>query len=179
MGYAQIVGNFMIDEALIDASEFDEVKKQGVVGGNSGGGVVGVDARQTNSWTGLGSIGTFGLSSIFGASQPSSLTEMRDRASTIPLNSLTKGSKTIPILSTPPSILFVDIRLLPGESNSYSYTMQLPRNLPPSHRGRALRISYSLVVTTQRSGPSGQHLSTAEIPFRLFSYLDGMSIPDR
>jgi hypothetical protein len=93
MGYAQIVGNFMIDEALIDASEFDEVKKKGVVGGNSGGGVVGVDARQTNSWTGLGSIGTFGLSSIFGASQPSSLTEMRDRASTSRLTHLQKAPK--------------------------------------------------------------------------------------
>jgi hypothetical protein len=48
----------------------------------------------------------------------------------------------------------------------------LPKNLPPSHRGRALRISYSLVVTTQRPGQS-QHLTTAEIPFRVFSNLDG------
>jgi hypothetical protein len=69
----------------------------------------------------------------------------------------------------------VDIRLLPGESRSFSYTFNLPRNLPPSHRGRALRISYSLVITTQRPGQSGQHLSTAEIPFRLFTYLDGNS----
>jgi Rgp1 len=93
MGYAQIVGHFMIDPALIDASEFDEVKKKGVVGGNSGGGVVGVDARRTNSWTGLGSIGTFGLSSIFGASQPSSLTEMHDRAGTSHLTDLPKVPK--------------------------------------------------------------------------------------
>lgn len=161
MGYAQLQGNFMIDEALINATEFDDVKMKGVMGGKSGGGVIGVDARRSASWT--GSLGTFGLGSLFGVTQPSSLAEMRDRAT----------SKTIPILSTPPSILFVDIRLQPGESRSFSYTFKLPRNLPPSHRGRALRISYSLVITTQRPGMSSQHLSTAEIPFRLFSHLDG------
>ena len=165
MGYAQINGNFIIDEALIHASEFDDVKSKSVMGGKSGGGVVGVDARRTASWTGLGPLSTFGFGSLFGGTQPSSLAEMRDRAT----------SKTIPILSTPPSILFVDIRLLPGESRSFSYTFKIPRNLPPSHRGRALRISYSLVITTQRPGLSGQHLSTAEIPFRLFSNIDGTS----
>lgn len=163
MGYAQINGNFMIDEALIDSSEFDEVKSKGVMGGKSGGGVVGVDARRSASWTGLGPLGSLGFGSLFGGTQPSSLAEMRDRAT----------SKTIPILSTPPSILFIDIQLLPGESKSFSYTFRIPRYLPPSHRGRALRISYSLIITTQRPGQSGQHLSTAEIPFRLFSNLDG------
>ena len=166
MGYTQIQGNFTIDEALINASEFDEVKMKGVMGGKSGGGVIGVDARRSASWT--GSLGTFGLGSLFSVTQPSSLAEMRDRAT----------SKTIPILSTPPSILFVDIRLQPGESRSFSYTFRLPRNLPPSHRGRALRISYSLVITTQRPGISSQHLSTAEIPFRLFSHLDGLFTPE-
>jgi RAB6A-GEF complex partner protein 2 len=163
MGYAQISGSFMIDEALIHASEFDEVKNRAVMGGKSGGGVVGVDSRRTASWTGLGSLGTFGFATLFGGATQSSLAEMRDRAS----------SKSIPILSTPPSLLFVDIRLLPGESRSFSYNFKLPRNLPPSHRGRALRISYSLVITTQRPGKSGQNLSTAEIPFRVFSNLDG------
>jgi hypothetical protein len=165
MGYAQINGNFMIDEALIHASEFDEVKSKGVMGGKSGGGVVGVDARRSASWTGLGPLSSFGFGSLFGGTQPSSLAEMRDRAT----------SKTIPILLTPPSILFIDVRLLPGESRSFTYTFKIPRNLPPSHRGRALRISYSLVVTTQRPGQSGQHLSTAESPFRLFSNIDGTS----
>lgn len=165
MGYAQIIGNFMIDEALIHASDFDEIKSKGIMGGKSGGGVVGIDSRRAASWTGLGSLGTFGLGSLFTGTQPSSLAEMRDRA----------ASKTIPILSTPPSILFVDIRLQPGESRSFSYTFKLPQNLPPSHRGRALKISYSLVITTQRPGMSSQHLSTAEIPFRLFSCLDGQT----
>ena len=152
----------MIDEALIHASEFDEIKSRAVVGEKSGGGVVGVDSRRGASWTGLGSLGGLSLGSLFGGAQQSSLAEMRDRA----------GSKTIPILSTPPSILFVDLRLSPGESRSFSYTFRLPKNLPPSHRGRALRISYSLVVTTQRPGQS-QQISTAEIPFRIFSNLDG------
>jgi hypothetical protein len=171
MGYAQVMGSFMIDEALINPTEFDEVKSRAVMGGKSAGGVIGVDVRRSSApWTTLPSLGNFssglgnfGLGSFFAAAQPSSLAEMRDRA----------ASKAVPILSTPPSILFVDIRLLPGESRSFSYTFKLPTNLPPSHRGRALRITYSLVITTQRPGKSGQHLSTAEIPFRLFSHIDG------
>ena len=162
MGYAQIQGNFMIDEALIEPSEFEEVKTKGIVGGKSGGGVVGIESKRTGSWTGLSSFASLNIGSLFSGAQPSSLAEMRDRAS----------SKSIPILSTPPSILFVDIRLAPGESRSFTYSFKLPRNLPPSHRGRALRISYSLLITTQRPGQS-QQLSTAEIPFRLFSNLDG------
>jgi len=163
MGYAQVTGNFMIDEALINPTEFDEVKSRGVMSGKSAGGVIGVDVRRSAPWTGLGGLGNFGFGNFFGVAQPSSLAEMRDRAS----------SKAVPVLSTPPSILFVDIRLLPGESRSFSYAFKLPKDLPPSHRGRALRISYSLVITTQRPGKSGQHLSTAEIPFRLFSHIDG------
>jgi RAB6A-GEF complex partner protein 2 len=165
IGYVQITGSFMIDEALIDASEFDDIKSRGVVGGKSGGGVVGVDSRRGASWVGLGSLGNLSLGSLFGGTQPSSLADMRDRA----------GAKTIPILSTPPSILFIDMRLSPGESISFSYTFRLPKNLPPSHRGRALRTSYSLVITTQRPGQS-QHVSTAEIPFRVFSNLDGFLV---
>ena len=173
MGFAQIIGHFTVDEALIRASEFDEVKTRGVMGGKSAGGVVSVDSKRTNSWTGLGGSlggsiqgslqGVFGLGSIFGAEKQSSLAEMQDRAS----------QKNIPVVSTPPSILFVDMRLAPGESKSFSYSVKLPKTLPPSHRGQALRISYSLVITTQRPGRLGQQMSTVGIPFRLFSHIDG------
>jgi RAB6A-GEF complex partner protein 2 len=164
MGYAQIQGNLMIDEALINTSEFEDIKSRGVVGGKSGGGVVGLDNRKSAPWTGLNALTNLNIGSIFGLNQPSSIAEMRDRAS----------SKAIPVLSTPPSILFIDIRLAPGEARAFTYSFKLPRELPPSHRGRALRISYSLLITTQRPGQSGQQLSTAEIPFRLFSTVDGM-----
>jgi RAB6A-GEF complex partner protein 2 len=91
MGYAQIMGTFMIDEALIHSSEFDDVKGRAVVGGKSGGGVVGVDSRRAASWTGLASLGNLGLGSLFGVAQPSSLAEMRDRASTLsPVSCLTR-----------------------------------------------------------------------------------------
>ena len=163
MGFVQIQGSFVIDEALIHASEFDDIKTRAVMGGKSGGGVVGMDSHRTTSWTGLSSLGSLSLGSLFGTNSQSSLADMRNRAT----------SKSVPILLTPPSLLFVDVRLLPGESRSFTYRYKLPRNLPPSHRGRALRISYSLVITTQRPGKTRQLLSTTEIPFRVFSYLDG------
>ena len=81
------------------------------------------------------------------------------------------NSEEIPLLSTPKSILFVDLTLSPGESRSYSYAFTLPRGLPPSHRGRAMKVSYNLVIGTQRpqtSTSKKQPIRHAEVPFRVF-----------
>lgn len=81
------------------------------------------------------------------------------------------GSKSIPILSTPQSVLFIDLRLAPGESRSYSYKFPLPESLPPSHRGKAIKITYNLVIGTQRPGKGVQHPKTVEIPFRIYPFV--------
>lgn len=63
-------------------------------------------------------------------------------------------ARTLPVFSTPPSILFVDLDLAPGETKKFTYKIQLPNDIPPSHRGKAIRFNYYLVVGTQRSTPS-------------------------
>jgi hypothetical protein len=145
MGYAQIMGSFTLDGSLVNQAPFEEVKRKGVVGGQGGGGVVGVERTKRESglfgalgWSNIGE----SLGGLLGSSEPSSIREMRGMAS----------SKTVPLITTPQSILFVDLQLAPGESRSYTYTFTLPRGLPPTHKGRSIKTAYHLTIGTQRNG---------------------------
>lgn len=162
MGYAQVMGLFTLDGSLVNQAPFEEVKRKGVVGGHGGGGVVGVERtkRESGLFGALGwnSIGE-SLGGILGTGELSSIKEMRGIA----------GSKSIPLVTTPHSILFVDLRLAPGESKSYTYSFALPRGLPPSHKGRAMKVSYHLTIGTQRAGKEkDQQIRSIDVPFRVF-----------
>lgn len=165
MGYVQLTGNFTIDGSLVNQGPFEEVKRKAVVGGQGGGGVVGIERPKASN----GLFGSFGWSSIgeslggfLGGGEQSSIKEMKDVAT----------SKKVPIISTPKSILFVDLKLNPGESRSYNYSIRLPSSLPPTHRGRAMKVSYQLVVGLQRPASTGhQDIRSVDIPFRVFSGL--------
>ena len=160
MGYAQIYGSFTLDGSLISQAPFEEVKRKGAVG-EQGGGVIGIEQNKRDS----GLLGGFGwgnlgesLGGLLGGGELSSIKEMRGIA----------RSRMIPLLSTPQSILFVDLRLSPGESKTYKYSFKLPRGLPPSHRGKAIKISYRLVIGTQRPGGAReQKVKSVEVPFRV------------
>ncbi|EKG10977.1 Rgp1 [Macrophomina phaseolina MS6] len=161
MGYAQVMGSFTLDGSLINQGPFEEVKRKGVMGGQGGGGVVGIERTKRDSglfgslgWSNLGE----SLGGLLGGAEPSSIREMRSVAS----------SKTVPLLSTPQSILFVDLRLAPGESKSYTYTFTLPRGLPPSHKGRVMKVNYHLTIGTQRPGSTSQSVRSVTVPFRVF-----------
>ncbi|KAI1637084.1 Rgp1-domain-containing protein [Biscogniauxia mediterranea] len=160
MGYAQVQGSFTLDGSLINLGPFEAVKRKAVLGGQ-GGGVIGVETSKRGSgllsgfgWGGLGS----SIGELLGGGELSSIKDMRGVAS----------SKSIPLLSTPQSILFVDLQLGPGESKTYEYSFKLPKGLPPTHRGRAMKISYSLVIGTQRAGGTKeQQVRSVDIPFRV------------
>jgi hypothetical protein len=166
MGYAQISGSFTVDGSLINQGPFEEVKRKGAVGGQ-GGGVIGVEskrdsgllggfgwARGTSGWANIGE----SIGGLLGGGELSSIKDMRGIAS----------SRSVPLISTPQSILFVDLRLAPGESKSFKYAFKLPRGLPPSHRGKAIKISYKLVIGTQRpGGAKEQQVKSVDIPFRV------------
>jgi RAB6A-GEF complex partner protein 2 len=160
MGYAQIHGSFTLDGSLVNQAPFEEVKRKGVLSGQ-GGGVVGVETSKRDSGLlrgfGWGTIGE-SLGGLLSGGELSSIKDMRGIAS----------SKSVPILSTPQSILFVDLRLAPGESRSYNYAFRLPRGLPPSYRGKAIKILYNLVIGTQRpGGTKEQQIKSVEVPFRI------------
>jgi RAB6A-GEF complex partner protein 2 len=174
MGYAQVMGAFTLDGSLVNQAPFEEVKRKGVLGGQGGGGVVGVESKQKRE---SGIFGAFGWSNIgesigglLGGGELSSIKEMRSIA----------NSKAIPLITTPQSILFVDLRLAPGESKKYSYRFTLPKGLPPSHRGRAIKITYNITIGVQRPGSSNdQRIRSVDVPFRVFGAVNGTSIADQ
>lgn len=159
MGYAQVQGSFTLDGSLVSLAPFEEVKRKAVVGGQ-GGGVVGLEPKRESGFMrgfGWGSF-TNSLGELLGAGELSTIKEMRGMAS----------SKSVPLLSTPQSVLFVDLTLAPGESKAFEYSFRLPKGLPPTHRGKAMKISYSLVIGTQRpGGVKEQQVKSVEIPFRV------------
>ncbi|KAK3321006.1 Rgp1-domain-containing protein [Cercophora scortea] len=164
MGYAQLQGSFTLDGSLVNLGPFEQVKRKAVVGGQ-GGGVIGVETTKRDSgllrgfgWGNFTSNFTSSIGELLGGGELSSIKEMRGIAS----------SKSVPLLSTPQSILFVDLQLGPGESKTFEYSFRLPRGLPPTHRGKAMKISYSLVIGTQRPGGAReQQVKSVEVPFRV------------
>lgn len=171
MGYAQTMASFTLDASLVNQAPFEQVKRKGVLGGQGGGGVVGVEPSKRES----GIFGSFGwgnigesIGGLLGAGELSSIKEMRGVAST----------KTVPLLSTPQSILFVDLRLAPGQSRSYTYRFRLPRGLPPTHKGRAIKVQYHIKIGVQRSGSLGTHQNVKhiEVPFRVLGSVNGKQI---
>lgn len=172
MGYAQISASFTIDGSLVNQAPFEEVKRKGVVGaqGSNGRAPGGSEKpRKSGLW---GALGWSSIEdSISGLLSNGDLDGLRD------MRGVT-SSKSIPLLSTPQSLLFVDLRLAPGEEKSFSFAFTLPRGLPASHKGKAIKISYNLIIGTQRpSGPKeAQQVNRINIPFRVFSGVNCESI---
>ncbi|KAL4933465.1 putative intracellular protein transport protein (Sat1) [Aspergillus undulatus] len=175
MGYAQISASFTVDGSLINQSAFEEVKRQGVVGGAGGGSGTPNGRPASSSGKSRKGGGFWGAlnwnsieESISGLLSNNDLDGLRDMRGV-------SSSKSIPLLSTPQSLLFVDLRLAPGEEESFSFSFTLPSGLPASHKGKALKISYNLIIGTQR--PSGsnepQKVNRISIPFRVFSGVNG------
>ncbi|XP_053150775.1 RAB6A-GEF complex partner protein 2 isoform X2 [Hemicordylus capensis] len=75
-----------------------------------------------------------------------------------------RGERGQCVLSTPPKILFCDLRLDPGESKTYAYREMLPVDGPPSFRGQAVKYVYKLTVGCQRVGSP---IKLLRVPFRV------------
>ncbi|KAJ2473747.1 Golgi membrane exchange factor (Ric1p-Rgp1p) subunit [Coemansia sp. RSA 2322] len=82
-----------------------------------------------------------------------------------------RSQRSLPLLISSPTVLFSELVMLPGESQTFSLKIQLPRALPPSFRGRSSCITYDLVIITKRSilDPSSH---VVRIPFRVLACVD-------
>ena len=166
MGYAQITGSFTLDSSLINPSPFEEVKRKGIVGGEGGGGLVRAQSTKRDDGI-LGSLGWGSLGKTFGGLlRENGISSIKEAK---------RMSRPIPIISAPQSVLFVDLRLAPGETKSYRFRHPLPRGIPPSHKGTAMKITYNLVIGTQRASNPGQQkqIQRLEIPFRVLPCVNG------
>ena len=162
MGYTQITGSFTVDGSLIKQQPFEHVKRKCVVGGRSGGGIIRAERREHQSglfnnlrWANLGD----SITDILGGGELDSMKYSKESASL----------RSIPILSTPQSVLFVDLKIEPGQSITYTYRCPLPNALPPTHRGRAMKVKYHLTIGIQRAanGALKHQISTVDVPFRV------------
>ncbi|EEH42219.1 uncharacterized protein PADG_07039 [Paracoccidioides brasiliensis Pb18] len=167
MGYAQVSASFTVDGSLINQSLFEDVKRKGVVG-NQGRTDASQKAEKARNgfWGSLGGWNNLSdsLSTLLSNNELDGLRDMRGVAS----------SQSIPLLSTPQSLLFVDLRLGPGEEKSFSFSFTLPKGLPASHKGNAIKISYHLVIGTQRAinPKEPQKVHRINVPFRVLSGVD-------
>ena len=171
MGYAHLAATFTVDASLVDQSPFEEVKQKGFLGGQAGGGVVGVTQKKARPTSGF--LGGFNFNSI-----GDSLTQLvgGDSSSSVREMNAVSNARAIPLLSTPQSLLFVNLHLEPGEEKSYSFTCPIPRGLPSSYRGKAIKISYNILVGVQSAPTSSRSpdhkVRQISIPVRVFSGVD-------
>lgn len=169
MGYAHITGYFTIDGSLIKRQPFEHIKRKFAVGAQHGGGAFRAERRDQQGglfsnlrWRNLGE----SVTEILRAGEPgSSMKYSKDSA----------GLHSIPILSAPQSVLFVDLKIEPGQSITYTYRCPLPSTIPPSHKGRAMKINYHLTIGIQRAANAAfkQQISTVDVPFRVLTRVAG------
>ena len=168
MGYACLTGSFMLEESLVNTSLFEEVKRKSTIGRQGSGGVVGIETTKRGNGL-LRNIGWHNLSeSLGGLLKPIEPSTLRS------IEGLERTS-TIPIISTPQTVLFVDLRLKPGEAKTFTYSHFLPIGVPATHKGRAIKISYSLIVGVQKQQVDLQQhpIRHVEVPFRVLPGVDG------
>lgn len=188
--FAQFSGSYEVDESLIKPGEFEEVKRRLAFGdalsasGTSapraiGGGDLGHDengdAAAAKGWA------AYLRNALGGAEggQAASSRHRRTGSTMLEVRQKTMASKTIPTFSSPPSIVAVDLNLLPGESKTYSFTMQLPTDLPPSYFGKAIKFTYELVIGTNRvdsrkiaAKAGNQRSRLIKIPLRIYNHVN-------
>ncbi|KAL9037159.1 MAG: hypothetical protein Q9214_005822, partial [Letrouitia sp. 1 TL-2023] len=162
MGFGQIIGSFELDGSLVSQTPFEEVKRKGVIGNQSGGGIVRADTTQRETGI-LRSLGWDQIGESLGNLLKGG--EMTGAGETLGTN----GTRSIPVLSTPQAVLFVDLSLEPGESKSFVYRHGLPNGIPPTYHGKAMKTCYSLVIGVQRiAAPLQKHkMRHINVPFRV------------
>lgn len=159
MGFVQLQGYFELEDSIIETETFEDVKKHGIVLGQKG-----LDYG-SNIRSGFFKGLTSGIGNFLGGNNNDSHNNFH----------MANNTDAIPIFSTPQSLLFVDLKLGPGESKSFGYQIKLPKQLPPSFRGKAIRTHYNLAIGTQKLDLKGRpEPKNILVPFRLFPHVDTM-----
>jgi hypothetical protein len=78
------------------------------------------------------------------------------------------NTKDLPVLETARSLLGVHIRLKEGEKREYTYSFPIPKDLPPTHRGRAFAFGWSLVLSLAVGNGGSREI---EVPIRVWSHV--------
>lgn len=211
--FAQFGGSYEIDESLIKPAEFEDVKRRLAFGDGLtspappgtprtlGGGDLGQeDSTEVQDAAGWASYLRNALGSTDSASSRRRR-HMRTGSTMLDTTQKTMMSKTIPLFSTPPSIVAVDLTLLPGQSKTcessvrvwrqqtsltiltlpptVAYSLQLPTDIPPSFFGQAIKFNYELVIGTNRidrrraaASVDNQRSRLIKVPLRVYNHVN-------
>lgn len=106
------------------------------------------------------------------ARAPHTPTHLRTKSTLSDLQTRALLSPTLPLYSTAPTMLGVDMELAPGESRTFSLSLPLPAELPPSFHGHAVHFDYYLTLGTNRASDGGApHSRLLHIPLRVYNHV--------
>lgn len=143
MGYVQLQGYFELDNS-INKESFASLRKHGAMVGKTG---LGYSNNNGGFFKGLTNF--------------------------LHVNENKSEDERYPILSTPQSLLFVDLKLQPGETKSFGYSIQLPTTLPPTCRNKLIKIQYVMAIGTQKLDFKGRPAPRIiHAPFRIYPNVD-------
>lgn len=201
--FAQFGGHFQVDESLVKPGEFEQVKQR--LAGLGGAGALSTSSFGTNGQLGPAAIGGGELGAAIeaiegeerkasegwgsylrnvlstgGGSKNATMGAQHHRRSGSTLldtRQKTMASRSIPVLSNPPSMVAVDLELAPGQSRSFTFRVPLPPDLPPSYVGKAISFSYTLTLGTNRLGKNKrgmmeQKSRLVRIPMRVYNHIN-------
>src|SRR6202008_4018368 len=118
-----------VDGNLIEAEKFEHVKTQGIVVGKKAS-----LGYRNDLQGGFLRVITTGIGNLLQVKEEADGENSGKKSS----SSFKHGTgESIPIFSTPQSLLFVDLKLQPGESKCFLYTIKIPDTIPPSFRGKS------------------------------------------
>ncbi|MCO5565533.1 hypothetical protein L7F22_019207 [Adiantum nelumboides] len=200
--FAQFGGHFQVDESLVKPGEFEQVKQRlaglgsagglstssfgsigqlgpaAIGGGELGTSVDGTEGEERKASEGWGSY-LRNVLSTGGGSKNATMTSHHRRSGSTLLDTRQKtmASRSIPVLSNPPSMVAVDLELAPGQSRSFNFRVPLPPDLPPSYVGKAISFSYTLTLGTNRLGRNKrgtmeQKSRLVRIPMRVYNHIN-------
>ena len=80
-----------------------------------------------------------------------------------------KEAKAFPILVSAPVVLFGSLEMFQGQKMEYVFETVLPSIIPPTHRGRILKVTYKLILGIQKTIYEKPFL--VQLPFRVQNFV--------
>lgn len=168
LGYAQILGHYLINDTIIDYSIFKELEKSTIIEGKYAG-IQGLDAKihDTDNGSGLFS----GLSATYNTEINSSVD-----------SNMVEHMKFIPFYSTNQNIIFSELVFDPEKWTASSHhtesiksfyiSCQLPKDLPPTYCTEAVQINYNFILGYQMMEGDNIVSKTVFVPLKIQPFID-------
>ncbi|KAG0145867.1 hypothetical protein CROQUDRAFT_658118 [Cronartium quercuum f. sp. fusiforme G11] len=149
--YCQFEGKFELDERLINIKQFENLSKSNLHGGGELKLETSEEGQNKPGW----------INWIFGNNHNEQNKKL---------------GKKLPVFINPVSLLDIDIHIEPGESKTYSFSIDLPQELPPSFRGRSTKFSYTLNIGTSYDNKTNNRVNgnsnkVFKIPIRVYNHV--------